>query len=262
MNRKKDIICLSYLALAVIASAVLTFVPPTYSADPNLQRLLSEVVLRGILVSAILVLFFGYGYHKRYPLNKETWRMAYWTIPCFLSVLANFPFSALIQGTAAIDYPNYIWLFGVYCLSIGVLEELLFRVIILDFLLSFFKKSKHQIFWSVFWNAAIFGLYHLSNLISGAAILPTLLQVGYSFLVGGMFAITFLKTKNLLYPIILHTIFDFGGFLVPMLGHGNFQDMVFWILTGVFGALVLVHCLYTLYTMDKQSEVEKKIPEA
>jgi len=261
MKKSKEVICLVYLAVAVIASTVLTIVKPTYVADATLQTLISEIVMRGILLSAILVLYFGYGYHKRFPLTKDSWVKIYWLIPCFISVFANFPFSALIQGSAVIDYPNYIWIFAFYSLSIGILEELLFRVVLLDFLLVSFQKKQHGLFLAVLLDSVIFGAYHLLNLASGAGVFATLLQVAYSFLVGGMFAISFLKTKNIVYSIILHTIFDFGGFLIPILGHGTFQDTVFWILTVACGVLAGAHCLYLLYKMDKEIEESKSVKE-
>ncbi len=257
MRKKTDIICFVYLALAIIAAAVLTIWAPVYSQDPSLQKLISETVLRAILLSAILAIFFTFGYQKRYPLNKkEAWSKSLWLLPCLLGVLANFPFSSLIQGTSTIERPDYLWLFSVFTLLIGVLEELLFRVIFLDFLLGYLEKKKHGLFFAVFFDSAIFGLYHLFNLFSGGGFGPTMLQVGYSFLMGGMFAICLLRTKNILYPILLHFIFDFGGFLVPMLGHGGFQDTIFWILTGVFAAISLGHCLVTLYHLDKENDAK------
>ena len=223
MRKTRDIVCLVYLVLAVAAASILTIFPPTYSSEDTLQKLLSETILRLILLSAVVLLAFAYGYHKRYPLTKESWKKIYWILPCLLSVLANFPFSALISGTAVIDYPNYLWLYIIYCLSIGVLEEVLFRLVLLDFLIGWLQKKNHGMFLAVLLDAVIFALYHLMNLFVGAAVGPTMLQVGYSFLVGGMFAISFLRTKNFLVPLFLHTIFDFGGFIVTMLGHGPFQ---------------------------------------
>ena len=262
MRRKsRDIVSFAIMAAAILAASLLTMFPPQYSSDATYQKLISETVLRGILLFALLVVFFASGYHKCFPINKkEAWTKSLWILPCLLCVLANFPFSSLIQGTSSIERMDCVWLFALYTVFIGGLEEILFRVIFLDFLLHWLGKRKHGLFLAVFLDSAIFGLYHLFNLFSGGGFGPTMLQVGYSFLIGGMFAICLLRTKNILYPILLHIIFDFGGFLVPLLGHGGFQDMVFWILTIVFGVLNLAHCLFTLYHLDKENEAKKAEP--
>ncbi|MCR5078967.1 MAG: CPBP family intramembrane metalloprotease [Bacilli bacterium] len=259
MKKARTFLILGYLGISVVAAIVLMVVKPVYNTVEQLQNMISDLIIRATILSGIVVLYFGFGYHKTFGLHKESWRMPYWVIPCLVSVLANFPFSALILGKATIDYPNYIWVFVLYCLSISLVEELLFRVILLDFLLNYLEGKNHKTLIAIILDSAIFGLYHLLNLAAGAGVIATLMQVGYTFLVGGMFAITLLKTKNILYPLILHAIFDAGGYVVTCLGQGAFQDMVFWILTGVTGAMAAIHCLYALYQLDKEeSELRAK----
>ena len=53
-------------------------------------------------------------------------------------------------------------------------------------------------------DAALFGLWHLTNLLVGADVGATLLQVGYSFLIGGMLSAVLLKTGNIWTGVFRH----------------------------------------------------------
>lgn len=256
MERKKQIASIVIMILCVAAVTVLFIVRPVYSADSTLQRLISDMVNRSILLLAVVVLAFAYGYFGLFSPRKASPRGYLWSIPCLFVALANFPFSALISGSAALDRPELLWLYALEIIAISLLEELVFRLILFDFLLNRLSKIKHGTILAIVLDAAIFGLYHLVNLLEGAPVGSTFLQVGYCFLIGGMFAIATLRTKNLLVPIFLHAVFDFGGFFITILGHGDFQDLVFWILTASMGALALGHCLVTLFHLDKEREFE------
>ena len=112
------------------------------------------------------------------------------------------------------------------------------------------RDSRTRVFWTVVWTSAAFGLIHLVNLLEGAGIGPTVLQVGYSFLIGGMCAIVLLKTGNLIYCILLHGIYDFGGGLISRLGNGALWDTPTVILTAVLAVLVTVWLFWVLLRID------------
>jgi hypothetical protein len=77
--------------------------------------------------------------------------------------------------------------------------------------------------------------------------------VGYSFLIGGMLGTVLIKTENLWVCVILHALFDFGGLIVTYLGFGEFQDIIFWILTAIGGILCLIHTLFYIIKRDKKN---------
>ena len=54
------------------------------------------------------------------------------------------------------------------------------------------------------------------NLFAGAGIGPTLLQVGYTFLVGCMFAALTLFTRSVLPAVLIHALYDVGGTAVSL----------------------------------------------
>ena len=95
-------------------------------------------------------------------------------------------------------------------------------------------------------SSALFGLIHLANLLEGAGVVETLMQVGYSFLIGGMCSIVLLKTRNILPCILLHTIFDFCGSLIPTLGSGEIWNPPTILFTAVLAVAVSVWMIYLL----------------
>lgn len=208
--------------------------------DEKADGLLQETISRfaGIAFFIPLTLFAG---EKQSFLGrtKRPFRALLWCLPCLLVCLANFPFSALIRGDAVITRWDLLWLFLLKCLSIGLMEEIIFRALMQPMILDSFKK-RGELF-GVLLTSALFGAWHLLNLFGGANVGATFLQVGYSFLMGMMLSAVVIKTGNVWTSVFLHALFDFGGLIVPALGNGAFQDTVFWALTAIAGALCALH---------------------
>lgn len=245
-GREIFIIALFVLACVVLVLFDYVFV---FSPDETLNALIKETLSR-IIVFGILVptaILCGY---KRVFTVKVKLRDLLWCLPCLLVAIVNFPFTAIISGAAKVERVDLIWLFALDCLGIGLLEELLFRGILQSLLFDVFKKKR--VIFAVFVNSLVFGAWHLVNLFAGAGIGDTLLQVGYSFLIGGMLSAVFLRTGNLWVCVFLHALFDFGGLIVTRLGTGAFQDITFWVLTAVTGVLCLCHVLLYLLRTDKK----------
>jgi hypothetical protein len=87
-------------------------------------------------------------------------------------------------------------------------------------------------------SSLIFGLSHLLNIFTGADVAATFLQIGYSILTGGMFAFALIKTKNILFSVLLHAVYNFGGLLFSKQGLG--MGVVFDTPTAVMMAVVAV----------------------
>ena len=120
-------------------------------------------------------------------------------------------------------------------------------------------KSTKQIFWTTAACCAVFGLVHLVNLAVGAGVGATVMQVGYSFLIGGMCAIVLLKTANIWYCVLLHTVFDVGGTIL-YLGGGKRWDTATVVITAVLAVIVTVFMLISLLRI-KPEEVARLFPE-
>jgi membrane protease YdiL (CAAX protease family) len=87
-------------------------------------------------------------------------------------------------------------------LSVGFIEELIFR----GFL--FKAIAKKNIKAAVIVSSVTFGLGHIVNLLNGAEILPTILQIIYAAAIGYLFTVFFVKSKNLIPCIVAHGIMN------------------------------------------------------
>jgi len=93
----------------------------------------------------------------------------------------------------------------VYTLFIGVSEEFLCRGIFCNVI---FNKYRN-VHAAVLISSAIFGIMHLSNLLGGAPLDETLLQIFYAFAFGVLFAAVYVRCKNIWAVVLLHAFFDF-----------------------------------------------------
>lgn len=115
------------------------------------------------------------------------------------------------------------------------------------------RSTTKEIFWTTVVSSAIFGAVHLLNLLGGAGVGPTIMQIGYSFLIGGMCSIVLLKTKNVWLCALLHGIFDFCGFLLPTLGRGTWWDTPTIIITVVLAVFTAIYMIFALIRITPQS---------
>jgi membrane protease YdiL (CAAX protease family) len=115
------------------------------------------------------------------------------------------------------------------------------------------NKTRKDIFWAIILSSAIFAVVHLANLLSGASPLPVIQQVGYSFLIGAMCALSLIVTKNIWTSIFMHTVFNFAGGLIPMLGSGKIWNVPTIIITAVLAVLVIVYSVILFLRIDISS---------
>lgn len=258
MKRQKNNIILGVLLCLTAASLVVFGFPDIVRLeDGTFDALLSDTVPR-LLGGIFMLLFLFFGNERRYlfPKRRGVPRALLWSIPCFLVALVNFPFSALITRSATVTRVDLLWIFLLKYLSVALLEETFFRGLLLPFFEKLFRTQRYAKLYAVLVTSVLFALFHLINLAFGADVPSTLLQVGYTFLIGAMLAVMLLKTENLWLCIFTHFLFDVGGMLIPELGSGIFQDTVFWVLTAALGALCAVHIILTLVALLRKKEQE------
>lgn len=87
-------------------------------------------------------------------------------------------------------------------LCVGFLEEVIFR----GFL--FKALCKDNVKTAVLISSLTFGMGHIVNLLNGAALLPTLLQIGYASAIGFLFTALFYRGKSLWPCILAHGILN------------------------------------------------------
>lgn len=179
-------------------------------------------------------------------------------IPCCLIAINNFPFISVFGGEAIIDTKWYfVVLYAIQCFLVGLFEETAFRGCVFMLILEKKHSTRKEIFYSIILSSFVFGAIHIVNLFVGAGIVPVVLQLGYSFLIGAMCAVVLLVTKRLWIPVIIHAVFNFAGGLVPTLGKGEIWPMSTVILTVVVSVLVAAYtvALFFKYDLSKMQEI-------
>lgn len=245
---------LLFLLFAACLGAVVVFAIPGLIpfADETVGNLVRDTVPRLAAACFLILLMVRCGGGEVF---RPRWRAAdfVWAIPCLLVALGNFPYSTLITGKASVLRAELLPLFLLKCIAVALFEELFFRGILLPVLLE--KLKRWRLVLAVLLSSALFALLHLVNLFFGADVGATMLQVGYTFLIGCMLAVTMLRTNNLWLCVLIHAIFDFGGLLISDLGTGRVHDLAFWILTAIIGVLCAVHIVLTgLKLLKKERE--------
>ena len=84
-------------------------------------------------------------------------------------------------------------------INVGFIEEIIFR----GFL--FKMMAKDNVKSAIIVSAVTFGIGHIINLLNGADLIPTLMQVCYAISIGYLFVIIFYKSKSLIPCIITHS---------------------------------------------------------
>ena len=246
--KTRDMVARVGALVAALAFLAVWLLNPTYSSDSVAAEFWRSIVFRG-LASMVFVFALIYLEFRVF----SSFRLSHLAVflPALLVAANNFPFLGMMSGAVWVDRGDLIWIYALDCLMIGLFEELAFRGVLLPFLLEKRRRTKASVLWTVVGSSAVFGLIHLINLFEGAGIGATILQVGYSFLIGGMCAIVLMKTGNLLYCIALHTVYDIGGRWMTVAG-GSLWDTPTVVITAVLAVIVTAWMLIVFFRIEPQ----------
>ncbi len=170
---------------------------------------------------------------------------------------ANFPLIPLINGGLTLVGDSLdIALFALSCAATGALEETLFRGLVFPVTGHFFRKVKFGETYALIIASAIFALSHLLNLFVGAGVGATLMQVGYSFLIGCVCSVVLIASRSIILPVIVHALFNFGGALssagVATGNHWDLPSIIIMACVAVFAGVFLA--LYYFKNLKKARE--------
>lgn len=247
-----------YALIAVLCLAMLLFefIPELksiqFTQDAVYNRLISlsiPLALGGIavwLISAELGM-------KLFDKPEKLWVL----LPAVIIAVDNFPWLAYFADKMTLTHtqPLHFVLFSAYCLLVGFFEEVLFRGILFSLIASLFQPTKKGFLLTYVVSSVAFGLVHLLNVFTGGGG-AAVLQAGYSILTGGLFAFVLIKTKNILFPAMIHAVYNFCGLLFTSevgLGSGSVIDVPTGIMMAVVSVLVGAFVLYSVW---KTSETE------
>ncbi len=146
----------------------------------------------------------------------------------------------------------------------GILEELIFRFLIITVLL-WKQREKKQLYRALIISTLIFALAHGSNIFYGAGIGVSVMQMISAMAMGTAFGLLFLRTRHILPGMILHTLHDIialsevgatdeGGLITHGITPAAIVDLLLVIVMGVY----LVFCYNRKQETDKMLTLWKK----
>jgi membrane protease YdiL (CAAX protease family) len=226
--------------------------------DEVLGKLIPMSLSRLLAAAVFFVLLLTQGYRVLDPLRRPLGKSLLLSLPAFAVVINNLPILSLIWGDAYIVHgttAHWAW-FVLQCVAIGAFEEIAFRGVILLRLAEDRRHSRRGLLISILLTSAVFGAMHAVNLLTGADPVWTVMQIGYSFLIGAMCSVVLFKTANLWLCVALHAIYDFCGLLVPTLGDGSWWDVPTIIFTAVLAVATTAY-MVVLFARMKPEETDR-----
>ncbi len=149
-------------------------------------------------------------------------------IPLAILITAN-----LWNGvTLNMPIPDTV-LYVISMVLVGFVEEIIFRGFLFKAICESGVKQAFII------SSATFGIGHIVNLLNGAELLPTILQIISAIAIGFLFTLIFYKSKSLWPCIITHSIFNaLSAFAVEPNNTGRILSCA---------AICLIAILYSVY---------------
>lgn len=180
----------------IIAYVVLLSVSDNFSALLGIAKVITAPVS---IVFVLLILRFV----KKHNLSKQYGLCSFngslkdylYFIPLVLIIGFRFG-NGITMNASATETVLYI----LSMLCVGFIEEIIFR----GFL--FKAMCKDNVKSAIFISSITFGIGHIVNLLNGADLIPTLVQICYATAIGFLFTIIFYKGKSLWPCIIAHSV--------------------------------------------------------
>ena len=220
-----------FCILLIIIYIVLNSACVQHFGDTSLVGFIANTVLSICLIVIVLVLRRTSYYGLTTVKNA---RQYLYFIPLLFIVTVN-----LWNGVNINKPSNEILLHILTMLNIGFIEEIIFR----GFLFKMMAKNNVKV--AIIVSSVTFGAGHIINLLNGADLIPTLLQICYATATGYLFVIIFHKSKSLVPCIITHS-------LVNSLSVFNIENTVSLYIAPVF--LTAVPLAYSFYINKRIKE--------
>ena len=223
---------------------------------PMAETILTRLI--GALVFLPLIRRMGYpvlgGFRK--PLSR-------FALPVILAswivALNNLPIVGLVSGNARVSAVGpVLLLFALECAAVGCFEELAFRGFLLPWCAEGMKGKRNAAFLSALVSSAVFGAVHLVNLFAGGSPGAVAMQIGYSFLIGGLCAAVLLASGSVWLCAAVHAVYNFCGTILSRFGEGVRWDPLTVGLTVGIGAAAGI--LILIYLLRADEALEKLLP--
>jgi len=157
-----------------------------------------SAIINTVFSVALLMLIISLKRVSYYGLTKVTNIKGYlYFVPLLLIVSVK-----LWNGIHINNTVGEIIFYIIAMLNVGFIEEIIFR----GFL--FKMMAKDNVKSAIIVSSITFGMGHIVNLLNGADLVPTLIQIGCATAIGYLFVIIFYESKSLIPCIITHALFN------------------------------------------------------
>ncbi len=247
MKTRDKILFFAAVTVLVLCEIAGRILHPDAVWFPMAETILTRLI--GAAVFVFLIRRMGYRVLGRPVLHGDR----YVPLLALLVALNNLPWIGLVTGRAKIEASSLLLaLFAVECIAVGLFEELAFRGFLLPYCLTLTRGRPHFVLLAAFLSSAVFALVHLVNLFSGGSPGAVIMQIGYSFLIGGMCACVLVASRSVWLCAAIHAVYNFCGTVVPRLGEGNGWDPVTVTLTVLLGLAAAFFLVRFLWRTDER----------
>ena len=224
-EKHETLFCILLIVMYIIVNS---FCLQNFGIIDYRSTIINTIFSIGLIVLMILLKRTSY-----YGLTKVTNLKKYlYFIPLFLIISVN-----LWNGININNSTSEIIFYILTMINIGFIEEIIFR----GFL--FKMMAKDNVKSAIIVSSITFGIGHIINLLNGADLIPTLMQVCYAISIGYLFVIIFYKSKSLIPCIITHC-------LVNSLSIFNIDNTISLYVAPIF--LTIVPLVYAVYIRKKE----------
>ncbi len=244
VNKKRWYSKLFLLCLAIFIISI----PIGLFIKDSIILLVINIILK--IISVVFIIYYSKKEKFEKPYLEKSSKINLILLPFLLITFSNF-FVVLYDGLIIYDFINvpYLVLSGFNCLLTAIIEEIIFR----HFIYTEFKYT-NSTFKSIVFTSLIFGGMHLLNITSLSSVPVCIIQSIYTFGLGLVLSIVYIFTKNILFPIILHFLFNFvNDILIANIFILNW-NIPFYIINIIIALLTGLYALYIYLTFIKETD--------
>ena len=209
-----------FVGLLMGTGFILSLIPRMTDQNEYLQQGLAEL----FILIVFLIITYALGYHEIFRENKAGWLRSFYTggffvVYCLFSFIGQI-FACIVSEHGNIRPFHEIIFYVIAIFLVGLVEELVFRGVVLNVLLNTFSKTRKGITGAIVLGGVLFGLMHFINMASGVKFSSAIIQVISASLLGILFCTVYASTRNFWVVAIFHTVVDLGA----LLSTGLFDD--------------------------------------
>ena len=227
-NQNLGYVC-SALVLCLVYSGLLKFVKRNYEERPATLKLRPisgtlQMLLIGLGVGGVSLLWLNFA------------ELIQKSIPALQASYETFN-----TEMGAFENGDYIWMLLEVSIIGPMVEELLFRGLVFHFV----ERDTGKEGVAIFISALLFGIWH-----------GIFVQGVYTFLIGLVLGYLYAKTRNIIWPYLVHFVNNFSGTLPPGFD-GEFANLLVNL-----ASLICIPVLFILlWRMEKNTkQIEKTLP--